>query len=233
MNTDTDLLHQGDDIVLTNDFNFSDSIFDLNETFITPLNGDFSTVANEINLKLRNYNNLLSVAHINARSIPKHVHEIDKILQETSIDIIGVSETFISKQTPENICKIPGYNLVHVDRDMKSRGGVGIYLNENLVYKKINLPVKLVQPEMVFLEVTVGIIKVAIGVMYKSPLIPYSIYAAIHENLVTVTSRYDHCILMGDSNIDHLKPTLPAYIFFQLMYLSLLPLPRLLMSQPE
>ena len=190
------------------------TMFDLNETLLTPLNGDFSTVANAVNQKFENYNHLLKVAHINARSIPKHVHEIDKLLQETSIDILGVSETFISKHTPENICKIPGYNLVHVDRDMKSRGGVAIYLNENLVYKKINLPVKLVQPEMVFLEVTVGIIKVAIGVMYKSPLIPYSIYAAIHENLVTVTSRYDHCILMGDSNIDHLKPTLPAYKFF-------------------
>ena len=214
MNTDAELLHQGDDIVLTNEYNFSESMFDLNETQITPLSGDFSTVGKYINLKLKNCDNLLKLAHVNARSIPKHAHEIEKILLDTSIDILGVSETFISQHTPENICKIPGYNLVHVDRDMQCRGGVGIYLNDNLEYKKINLPVKLIQPEMLFLEVSVGKIKIAVGVMYKSPLIPYSIYAAIHENLVTVTSRYDHCILMGDMNINHLKPDLPPCKFF-------------------
>ena len=214
LTTDTELLHQGDNIVLTNEYNFSEPIFHLNETIVTPLNDEFSTVANQINLKLKTSDKYLKLAHINARSIPKHIHEIDKILQDTTIDILGVSETFISQDTPENICKIPGYNLIHVDRDMQCRGGVGIYIHENFAYKKINLPVKLVQPEMVFVEVIVGKIKMAVGVIYKSPLIPYSIYAAIQENLMSVTSKYDHCILMGDMNIDHLKPDLPAYKFF-------------------
>ena len=214
MNTNTKLLHQGDNIVLTDEFDFSDSMFELKETIFEALDGTFHTVADQINCKLKLFDNLLKLAHINARSIPKHLHEIIKILQETAIDILGVSETFISKQTPDHICKIPGYNFVHFDRDHQSRGGVGIYLNENFEYKTIKLPVKLVQPEMVFIEVLVGKIKIAVGVIYKSPLIPYSIYAAIHENLVSVTSRYDHVIVMGDMNIDHLKPDLPACKFF-------------------
>ena len=135
-------------------------------------------------------------------------------MQETTIDIIGVSETFISQNTPENICKIPGYNFIHLDRDMQCRGGVGLYINENFEYKKINLPDKLVQPEMMFVEIKVGNIKLAVGVIYKSPLIPYSIYGTIHENLISVTSRYDHCIIMGDMNIDHFKTDSPAYKFF-------------------
>ena len=214
MNGDNELLHPGDDIVLTNEYNFANSIFDLNETNIPLLGNDFSTVANQINFKFKNFDNLLKIAHINARSIPKHAHEIDKILQDTVIDILGVSETFISQNTPENICKIPGYKLFHVDRDLKCRGGVGIYVNENLEAKIIKLPVKLVQPEMLFLEITVGKIKIAVGVIYKSPLIPYSIYASIHENLVSVTSRYEHCIILGDMNVDHIKTNLPAYKFF-------------------
>ena len=214
MNNNTELLHQGDDIVLSEDFNFSQEIFELAETEVPQLGFDFSTVIDQINFKLKYYENLLKVAHINARSIPKHVHEIDRILQATAIDILCVSETFISKGTPENVCKIPGYNLIHVDRDMSCRGGVAIYLNENLKYKIIKLPVKFVQPEMLFLEITVGLIKIAVGVIYKSPLIPYSIFGAIHENLVSVTSKYDHCIITGDMNIDHLKPNSPAYKFF-------------------
>ena len=219
MNNNTELLHEGDDLVLTEEFNFSESMFDLNETTIPSLNGDFSTVAGQISHKLKNYGNLLKLAHINARSIPKHAHEIDKILQdccdkEVCIDVLGVCETFISPNTPENTYKIPGYNITHVDRDLSCRGGVALYVSEKLDFKPIKLPVKLVQPEMVFIEVTVGKIKVALGVIYKSPLIPYSVFASIHENLVSVTSKYEHCIIMGDCNIDFLKPTLAGAKFF-------------------
>ena len=214
MNAETEILHQGDNIVLSNEFNFEESIFNLKETSVAPLDIDFPTVTELINFKLKNHENLLKLGHINARSVPKHVHEIDRILSETAIDILCVSETFISKDTPENICKIPGYNLVHIDRTSQSRGGIAIYISDQFEYKVIKLPVKLVQPQMAFIEVTVGKIKVAVGVLYRSPLIPYTIYAAIHENLVTVTTKYDHVILMGDSNIDHLKPNLPAHNFF-------------------
>ena len=51
MNNDIELLHQGDDIVLDNEYNFANSIFDLNETNVPLLNNDFSTVANQINVK--------------------------------------------------------------------------------------------------------------------------------------------------------------------------------------
>ena len=78
MNNNIELLHQGDDIVISNEFNFTDSIFDLTETEIPSLNDEFSTVANLINLKFNTFQNLLKLAHINARSIPKHVHEIEK-----------------------------------------------------------------------------------------------------------------------------------------------------------
>ena len=64
MNTDTELLHQGDNIVLTNEFNFSDSIFELTETEVAPLTGNFTTVANQINSKLKKYENLLRLGHI-------------------------------------------------------------------------------------------------------------------------------------------------------------------------
>ena len=207
-------LHQEDDIVLNQDFDFSDAIFDLSEPDIPRLSNDFTTPAREINFKFKNYENLAKLAHINARSIPKHIHEIDKIVTETKLDILGVSETFISKHTPESIYQIPGYKYINKSRDKKCRGGIGIYVNENLPFKLIKLPVDFVQPEMLFIEVTIGVVKMAIGVIYKSPLIPYSVYAAIHENIVAVTTKYEHCVIMGDMNINHLLPDSSACKFF-------------------
>ena len=58
---------------------------------------------------------------------------------------------------------------------------------------------------MIFVEITIGVVKMAVGVIYKSPLIPYSVFAAIHENIAHVTAKYEHCIILGDMNIDHLK----------------------------
>ena len=207
-------LHQEDDIVFDLDFDFSDAIFDLNESEVPKLSNDFTTPANEINLKFKNYENLLKLAHINARSTPKHIHEIENIVLKTLLDILGVCETFISENTPESIYQIPGYKYFNKSRDKKCRGGVGIYVNENLPVKVLKLPVDFVQPEMLFLEVTVGVVKIAVGVIYKSPLIPYSVYAAIHENIVAITSKYEHCVVMGDMNINHLQPESSACKFF-------------------
>ena len=172
------------------DFDFSNSMFDLEEPNIPKLDDNFVTPAQVINAKYKNVDHLAKLAHVNACSVPKHIHEIEKLLTETNFDCLGVSETFISKNTPVSLYQIPGYKFINKSRDQKCRGGIGIYVQDNLPFKLIKLPSELVQPEMLFIEVQIGIVKMAIGVIYKSPLIPYSIYAGIHENLCAVTNKY-------------------------------------------
>ena len=58
---------------------------------------------------------------------------------------------------------------------------------------------------MIFCEVTVGNVKIAVGTIYKSPKIPYTVFAAIHENVAFINSKYQHVTILGDFNIDHLK----------------------------
>ena len=87
---------------------------------------------------------------------------------------------------------------------MSCRGGVALYTRSELPAKLIKLPNDLVQPEMIFVEVMVGAVKMAVGIIYRSPLIPYSIFAAIHENVAFVTSKYEHVVILGDMNINHL-----------------------------
>ena len=208
------ILHQGDDIVLTDHFNFSDAMFDLLEPVIPQLSGNFSTPASIISQKLQNLEKLLKLGHINACSTPKHIHEIDRVVTGAGFDALAVSETFISPSTPKSIYQIPGYNYFNKSRDQKCRGGVGIYVNENFPAKIIKLPVEFVQPEMLFIEITVGMVKFAMGVVYKSPLIPYSVFAAIHENIAAVSSKYEHFVIMGDFNINHLQPESSSCRFF-------------------
>ena len=203
---DTDiLLHHEDNIVLTDTFDFSQSIFDLEEPTFASLSDDFVTPSSFINHKFEGFENLLKIGHINSCSIPKHLHEISKIAWSTKLDILGSCETFITGDTPKSAFEINGYNFFHVDRVHQSRGGVGCYVSSNFAAKQIKLPEELVQPEMLFVEVIVGTIKIAIGVIYKSPVIPYTVFAGIHENIAFISSKYEHCVILGDMNIDHLK----------------------------
>ena len=205
-------LHMEDNIVLTENFDFSQSIFDLLEPNIPPLGGDFLTPCNVINNKFKNHENLVKFGHVNARSLPKHLHEVQRLIK--FFDVFGICESFITANTPKTAFEIPGYNFFNAPRTYASRGGIGLYVDSNYAAKNIKLPVELVQPEMIFVEVTIGVVKMAVGVIYKSPLIPYSVFAAVHENIAYVTSKYQHCIILGDMNIDHLKPDASPLKFF-------------------
>ena len=206
MNEPDNIFHLEDNLTLTDNFDFSQSMFDLEEPFhVAPLSDDFFTPSNYIKKIFQGCDNLLKIAHINACSIPKHLHEIAKILIESKIDILCVSETFISPNTPRAAFEIEGFNFYHLDRKVKSRGDVGCYVSSQFSAKQIKLPVDLVQPEIMFVEVKVGMVKVAVGTCYKSPLVPYTVFAGIHENIHFITSKYEHHTILGDFNIDHLK----------------------------
>jgi len=205
-------LHQGDNIVLLENFDFSQSIFDLSEPIIPSLSTDVPTSIDVIKNAFKNYENLFKLGHVNACSVPKHLHEIQRIIQY--FDVLGTCETFIKSNTPQTAFNIAGYKFFHVDRTISSRGGVGVYIRSEYPAKLIKLPNDLAQPEMIFVEITVGVVKMAVGVIYKSPLIPYSVFAAIHENIAFVTSKYEHCVILGDMNIDHLKTDSSPLKFF-------------------
>ena len=208
-----ELLHQEDNITLTENFDFSQSIFDLEEPNFAPLGSDFVTPTSTITQAFLGFEKLLKFGHINACSVPKHQHEIEKIIK--LFDILGVCESFITPNTPRAAFEISGYNFFHVDRISKSRGGVACYVSDQFHAKQIKLPVDLVQPEIIFVEITVGVVKIAVGVIYKSPAIPYTVFAAIHENIAYISSKYEHYIILGDMNIDHLKTESSPLKFFQ------------------
>lgn len=196
-------------------FDFSQALFDLDEPTFTSLSDDFLTPSNYINAKLKKFEHLVKIGHVNARSIPKHLQEIIHVNDRVKFDVLGASESFISPNTPKTAFEINGYNCFHADRTMSCRGGVALYTRSELPAKLIKLPTELVQPEMIFVEVKIGAVKMAIGTIYRSPCIPYSVFAAIHENIAYVTSRYEHCVFLGDMNVDYLKVNSSPLKFFQ------------------
>ena len=98
---------------------------------------------------------------------------------------------------------------------MKCRGGTGLYIKNGLQFKEIKLCKNVIQPEICFVEVTCQYAKIAVGVVYKTPLISYTEYSVLTEILAPIITSYDHHIIMGDFNIDQLKPNSSACKYFR------------------
>ena len=192
-------------------FNFSEENFLDENTQVPNLDHMYQTPIQEINYNLKDYKNILNVTHINAVSIPKHRVEIHRILNETKMDIMGVSETNIKQNTPSDVYAIDNYNFYQKTRDHKDRGGVGIYVRDCYKVKPIPIQCDFLNPEIMFIEIMVNNIKIAVGVVYKPPSISYGVFAEIQEILAFITTNYSHVIILGDFNVDQLLPETDKY----------------------
>ena len=210
------ILHEEDDRIISGEFDFRESFFHLKEKDIPKLNNNFQTPIEKINKDFEGYENYLRFGHLNASSVPKHRDEISCVATACKFHVFGVCEHFIKDNTPSSVFNMDNYKLFHRNRNNASKGGVGIYVDLNIQAKRITLPNEPNQPEIIFVEITIGKIKIAVGEIYKSPLIPYGTYSQLYEPLAFITSRYVHVVILGDFNIDHLKENTPALNFFNL-----------------
>ena len=74
-----------------------------------------------------------SLLHLNVRSLPAHIDELDLYLKSTLHDfkVIGLSETRL-KQINQQLYNMNGYNSVHKTRLDQEGGGVSLLLDSSL-----------------------------------------------------------------------------------------------------
>ena len=214
MNIINEIINEESTQVILGECDFSDSYFDLEETVIVNDENNFDTPIELINSDLKTFRNNLKIAHINARSLPKHIDEVKRLLLATDFDILAISETFIKTATPKHLFKIGGYKFFHKDRIAKNGGGIGLFVRDQIKVKLINLPQVILHPEVLFVELTINQTKIAVGVLYKPPKIPYGIFATMHETLAYISTKYTHNIILGDMNVNYLaQDSLPVNFF--------------------
>ena len=104
-------LHLGDNIVLAENYDFSQSFFDIEEPTIAPLSDEIKAPCAIIKDKLNKFHNHFNMGHLNTCSVPKHLTDIEKVLNECDFDAFGTGETFVTSKTPNTAFNIPGYNF--------------------------------------------------------------------------------------------------------------------------
>lgn len=146
----------------------------------------------------------LNVAHINAQNIvPRSgttkFDEIKQVFMKSSVNILGVSETWCKSYVSSNSINIEGYRVFRNDRLWSRGGGVCLYISEALNAKVIYDRMDEGLIESLFLEVKMAnVITIAVGVIY----LPGGGFSKCDELLADISSRYSNIIVMGDFNVN-------------------------------
>lgn len=100
----------------------------------------------------------------NANSIKQRCKELYKVILEYNLDVVGISETRIDKNTT---IKVKGFTSYKYDRDTPG-GGVALLINENIKQTQINVP-KLETIEAVAAQIEYNNGKLTIIAIYIPP----------------------------------------------------------------
>ena len=202
--------------------------FEENISCINALGTEIRTPIQQINEDFAKVSSSFRACHINPTSVVPHRDEIYRLASETDMDAIAVSETNMKSTTLKSRISLPGYRLFRKDRTYAGRGGVCLYLKDNITAKKINLKYQELAPELLCVEADINKTKVLIGVIYKPPRFSYKVFDNVLEELAFLTTKYKHSILMGDLNINTLKKDKPAYKYLLNSFMEPLNLSQLI-----
>ena len=173
----------------------------------------------------------LKFAHINFGSIVAQnllkFCEFKTVIDGVGLDLIGISESWLSEKHSDLLIDIPNYSVFRSDRDLvnkKRGGGVVIYLNKNLVqFSKIIHKSEIGSTiDYLFIEISNGLKEsIVFGVIYAPPLItlPQSFLVLLNS----LASRHSNFHLIGDFNRDHIminKQTREFISFYSSLNLS-------------
>ncbi|KAI8115879.1 hypothetical protein CVS40_11978 [Lucilia cuprina] len=160
-------------------------------------------------IHLGNLESGLKIGHCNCQSIKPAPYstkydEFRDLIQGTSFDIVGVSETWLKPEVPNGAVAIDGYTFCRNDRprDDGGAGGVGLYISKSIVYRKVFTHSHYKKCEILFIEISVDTSVILVGVVY----LPNGNTDIFESTVSDLFERYNNIIIVGDFNNDLFDP---------------------------
>ena len=118
--------------------------------------------------------NSLKFAHLNARSLPKHLDEFKISMNDNPFDIVRLYETWLNSTWTDSELVLNGYNLVRHDRiNLQRGGGTSIFFSSKLIaHQRTDL--RHLDIEAAWLELSLpNRKKLLVGSIYRPPNMVY------------------------------------------------------------
>ena len=137
----------------------------------------------------------LKFAHVNLNSIMNKVGFVQDTLLEHDIDILGVSESWLTSSTPDSFVSIPGYSILRSDSPSNTKKhGVCTYIKSSMEFVPTSNPI----PNLLsFFSITH---QIHVLCLYRPPSNSPNDDANLLEFITRYCSDKD-CILIRDFNL--------------------------------
>ena len=114
----------------------------------------------------------LRVGHLNVRSLTSHMDDVGHLIGTERLDLLCLSETFLTASVDSCMLVIPGYAICRRDRATgRSGGGVAVLYRNTLTVERLRAPAPQSALEALWLQVT-GRSSIIIGTVYRPPSCP-------------------------------------------------------------
>ncbi|XP_075159089.1 uncharacterized protein LOC142232235 [Haematobia irritans] len=153
----------------------------------------------------------LNICHLNAQSLNNKLDEFRYLFENSSLDVICISETWFHPDRNDNIYKHNGYRLFRADRHTNG-GGVAIYLRNGIYGRTVLNSEPGESTEHLFLELRINNEKLLMGCVYRpnhfvniDPLI---------TKLETISVLYNDVIIadaMAGMNLRLVNDSIPTH----------------------
>ena len=148
----------------------------------------------------------LKIRHLNVRSVTKHVDGINLLLLSERLDVLCLSETWLTEELDSSMLVFPGYAITRRDRSGRSGGGVAIIHSSSLTVEPLNVPGAGSSLESLWLQLT-GRRQIVIGAIYRPPGEPPApTIDDLPDQLVYAMAKGKPIYVLGDLNFDVLRP---------------------------
>lgn len=149
----------------------------------------------------------LQVAQVNVRSLMSNFEPFRAHVSVSAYDIVGVGETWLHADDPDDIVSIQDYTYVRQDRPDSIRGGgVGMYIKSSIGFRTIFSEYR-ESIEQLWVEIKCKNRIHVVGMVYRtSSSRDYeTFFSTFEETLIQIHLKYDSIICLGDFNLDMLK----------------------------
>jgi len=114
--------------------------------------------------------NILKCVYFNARSIASKIKELELLVINEGIDIVGITETWLNSNISDTEMGIDGYTLLRKDRnDNKRGGGVALYIKNDISFVCCEGLLEKYFPETLFCTINCGREKTLLVICYRPP----------------------------------------------------------------
>ena len=147
-----------------------------------------------------------SIGHINARSLAPRLNEVCHLLHSEGLEILCISETWLTEEILDAVLLVPGYTLFRCDRPGGRRGGgVAVLVSDSLRVSRLH-DSSGGEPGVEALWLSVGgtgRAQVIIGAIYRPPgALTARLRDAIREQLEMALAVGKPVYVLGDFNVN-------------------------------